>query len=429
MRLLLLLFLLSSLPFTTAAQAPATAKLREVHTNGQKYLTEDQIASLTGLTPGTQVGKQDLQDAADALVRTGLFAKVNYKFDTKGDAVTVTFLIEENPRLEVSYDNFPWYTDTELNDAIHKKLPFFDGHLPEAGAIVDAATAALQGFVAQRDPNAQVTHEVIASPLIDASLQQFTLQGPAPLIASLQFSDAKLAENPAVRAHLSEVLNHTYSRLTIDVFLAEQIRPIYLQQGYLRAKIGPPEVHLPSDAAGKLPDQIPVFVPCNPGDVYKWKGVDWAGNSALSTITLSNNIGLKPGDIANGQTVEGGWDRIREDYGHIGYLDVKLTPQAVYDDVAHTISYRVTVDEGKAYRYGSMTVTGMSVAGERLIRDSFPLKEGEVFDKKQFEDLLVRLESKRATVFKDLPVHYDTVGHFLQTDADKGTVEVLLDFK
>jgi hypothetical protein len=28
-----------------------------------------------------------------------------------------------------------------------------------------------------------------------------------------------------------------------------------------------------------------------------------------------------------------------------------------------------------------------------------------------------------------LPVHYDSVGHWLQTDAGKGTVDVLLDFK
>jgi hypothetical protein len=46
-----------------------------------------------------------------------------------------------------------------------------------------------------------------------------------------------------------------------------------------------------------------------------------------------------------------------------------------------------------------------------------------------FEDFLFRLESHRETIFKELPVHYDTVGHFLQTDPAKGTVEVLLDFK
>jgi hypothetical protein len=71
----------------------------------------------------------------------------------------------------------------------------------------------------------------------------------------------------------------------------------------------------------------------------------------------------------------------------------------------------------------------MSLAGERMIQEAWSMKPGDVFDKKVFEDFLVRLESHREAIFKDLPVHYDTVGHFLQTDVEKGMVEVLLDFK
>jgi hypothetical protein len=76
-----------------------------------------------------------------------------------------------------------------------------------------------------------------------------------------------------------------------------------------------------------------------------------------------------------------------------------------------------------------MSISGMSLAGERKIQEAWGLKPGDLFDKKVFEDFLLRLESKRETIFKDLPVHYDTVGHFLQTDAEKASVEVLLDFK
>jgi len=32
-------------------------------------------------------------------------------------------------------------------------------------------------------------------------------------------------------------------------------------------------------------------------------------------------------------------------------------------------------------------------------------------------------------VFGELPVHYENVGHWLQTDTSKNTVDVLLDFK
>jgi outer membrane protein assembly factor BamA len=407
-----------------------TATLREVRVEGAKHLTEAHISSLTGLAPGAQVGRKELQDAADVLVRTGLFAKVNFKYDTHNDNLVVTFHIEENARLPVSYDNFPWYSDSELDEALRKELPFYDGHLPEAGQVVERAAAVLKAFVSARDPHVEITHQVVLGALSDGSEQQFTVEGPVPKIARLEFSDPKLTEDLAVRAHIAEIVGHPYSRMAINVFLAEQIRPIYQQQGFLQAKIGPAEVRLSGDPnQQKLAEQIPVYVPCVPGAIYKWKGVEWKGNAAISSITLTRTMGLKVGDVANGQALEGGWERVREEYGQRGFLEAKVTPVAAYDDAVHTSSYEVSIVEGQAYRYGSMTISGMSLAGERMIQEAWSMKPGDLFDKKVFEDFLFKLESHRELIFKDLPVHYDTVGHFLQTDPAKGTVEVLLDFK
>jgi len=407
-----------------------TATLREVRVDGAKHLTEAQIVPLTGLAPGSQVGRKEMQDAADALVRTGLFGKVNFKYDTHNDNLVVTYHIEENPRLPVSYDNFPWYSDSELDEAVRKELPFYDGHLPEAGQVVERAASVLKAFVSARAPHIEITHQVVLSPLTDGSEQQFTVEGPVPKIAKLEFSDPKLTEDLRVQAHIAEIVGHPYSRMTINVFLAEQIRPIYQQQGFLQAKIGPAEVRLSGDPnQQKLAEQIPVYVPCVPGTIYRWKGVEWKGNAAISSITLANSMGLKAGDVADGQAIEGAWERVREEYGQRGFLEAKVAPIASYDDAGHTISYEVSIAEGRVYRYGSMTISGLSLAGERMIQEAWSIKPGGLFDKKVFEDFLFRLESHRETVFKDLPVHYDTVGHFLQTDEEKGTVEVLLDFK
>jgi len=407
-----------------------TATLREVRVEGAKHIPEAQIVPLTGLVAGAQVGRKELQDAADALVRTGLFAKVNFKYDTHNDNLVVTFHIEENARLPVSYDNFPWYSDAELDEALRKEIPFYDGHLPEAGQVVERAATILKAFVSVRAPNVEITHQVVLSPLSDGPEQQFTVGGPVPKIAKLEFSDPKLTEDLAVRAHIAEIVGHAYSRMTIHIFLAEQIRPIYQQQGFLQAKIGPAEVRLSGDPnQQKLTEQIPVYVPCAPGTIYRWKGAEWKGNAAISSITLTNTMRLKVGDVANGQTIEGGWERVREAYGQRGYLEAKVTPVAAYDDAAHTTSYEVTIVEGPVFHYGSMTISGMSLAGERKIQEAWSMKPGDLFEKKVFEDFMFRLESHRETIFKELPVHYDTVGHFLQTDPAKGTVEVLLDFK
>ena len=406
-----------------------TATLKEIHADGLKKLTETQVISLSGLSTGAQVGRKELQDAADALVKSGLFAKVNYNFTTHNDAVSLTFHLQENPRLPVSYDSFPWFADSELDDAIRKDLPFYDGTLPEGGAVVEQAASSLQAFLAAHGSNVQIAHAVLLSPLTDGSIHQFRVDGLSPQIASMEFSDAHLKESLAVQQHLPEILGKPYSRLAIDIFLAEAILPVYQEDGYLRAKIGPGEVRLSGNPNQKLPEQIPVYVPCQPGPVYHWNGVEWSGNQVLSTITLSTTLGLKPGDVANGMGIETGWDRIREEYGQRGYLEAKLTPTATYEDQAHTVSYAVSITEGPAFHFNQMTITGMSLAGERMIREAWPAKQGDVFDKKVFEQFLNRLEIHRDTIFKDLPLHYDTVGHWLQTDPAKSTVDVLLDFK
>lgn len=427
MRLRLLFFV--AIPFFAPTAYPQTATLREIHADGLKTLSEAHVVALAGLSTGTEVGRKELQDGADALVNSGMFAKVNYNFTTRNGGVVLTFHLEENRRLPVSYDNFPWYSDSELADAIRKDLPFYDGTLPEAGSVVERAGNSLKAFLAAHNAEASIEHVVLASPLSDITVQQFSVVGLAPKIGRVEFSDSGLMEDRAVLAHLPEIRGKAYSRMAIDIFLSESIRPIYLQGGHLRAKIGPSEVRLSGNPTQKLPEEIPVYIPCNPGPVYQWKSADWSGNAALSSITLANATGLKPGEPANGMTIEGGWDRVRAEYSHLGYLDVKLNATPVFDDQAHTVAYSIAVTEGPQYHFNGMIITGMSLAAERLIHEAWPLKPGDVFDGKVFDQLISALESHRESIFKTLPVHYETVGHFLQTDPAKGTVDALLDFK
>jgi len=407
----------------------ATAPLREIRADGVKSLPEPQVVTLTGLQTGVEVGKDDLQAAADKLVQSGLFAKVRYNFQSRTDGLLVIFHVEEAPRIPVYFDNLPWFADSELNDTIRTKLPFYDGTLPEAGRVVDQAADAMGQFLVTHGLQAAVEHQVVANPIGDGSVQQFHINAEALHIAGVEFSDPALNSSQIVRQQLPELLGKPYSRTAIDMFLAEQILPTFLQRGFLRARLGPPEVRLTGNPNKKLPEQIPVYVPVNPGAVYHWKGVEWSGNNVLSSITLTNSLGLKSGDVADGIGIEAGWDRVREEYAHRGYMQAKVEPAAVYDDAAHTVVYRVRIDEGKPFHFGSMVITGLSTNAERHLRDAWPIPTGQLFDKAKFEEFLTKLQAHSTEIFRDLPIHYDEVGHWLQPDEAKGTVDVLLDFK
>jgi outer membrane protein assembly factor BamA len=414
---------------TAQTAGSGTAELREVKSDGQKKLTEGQIAGLTGLQTGTQVGRDDLQKAADKLVASGLFATVKYDFKTRAEGLTLSFHVTESPWVPAYYDNFPWFGDSELNDAIRAQLPFFDGTLPEGGKVVDIAAEAIRGFLVAHKLDSPVQHQVVANPLGDGNIQQFTVEDAGLKIASLSFSDAALATNPVVQQHLSEINDKPYSRTTIDVFLAEQIRPVYLRQGYLKAKLGPPEVRLSGPPTAKLPEELPVYVPVTAGDLYHFGDAQWSGNNVISSIALASYFGLKTGAVANGMEIEAALEQIREEYGRRGYLDAMVQPETSFDDAAHIVSYKIAIAEGKQYHMGGWVVTGISTNAESRVRTTFPIAAGDVFDKIKYEDFLVQLQSHSKDIFGELPVHYDNVGHWLRADATRGIVDVLLDFK
>src|SRR5438105_5047715 len=68
-----------------AAQNNSTAALREIRSEGLKAFTNEQVTALSGLQIGQQVGRDDLQGAADKLVQSGVFAHVKYTFQSRAD--------------------------------------------------------------------------------------------------------------------------------------------------------------------------------------------------------------------------------------------------------------------------------------------------------------------------------------------------------
>jgi len=426
-----LALLFSLLAGDTSAQTPeaGASTLRELHAGGMKTIAETNVLPLAGLQTGSQVTRKDLQAAADRLVQSGLFAKVKYDFHTTPEGVTVTFHVEEASRIPAYFDNFPWFSDGELSAAIRTRFPFYDGSLPEAGDAVDQAGDALKNLLASHGLQVAVEHQVLANPLSEGTVQEFQIQGAALRIAKIEFSDASVNSSPTVQQHLSELLGKPYSRMTLDLFLSENVRPYFVRQGFLRSKLGPPEVRLTGNPNQKLPEEIPVYIPVVAGAVYHWKTLEWSGNSVLSTITLTSVAGMKPGDLANGMDMEAGWDRVREEYAHRGYLEAKVDPSPAYDDQGHTVSFDVKVDEGKQYKFGVIVVTGISVSAERRLRERWPIPGGEIFDKTKYEEFLATLESHPEKIFGDLPLHYENVGHWVRTDAGLGIADVLLDFK
>lgn len=409
--------------------APKASRIAGITVTGTRKFPVDQIISASGLKTGDVVSTEQIQGAADRLAALGIFSSVNYRFSSKGDAISLEFLVQEAPTVPLSFDNFPWFTDDELAAAIRQEVGLFTGESPESGTMVDEITNVLDKLLASRHIKGDLAHQLVAQPVGEGMILQYRVDDPSLVIQSVRFGDPLAADSERLKDRLSDIKGQPYSRFAIEVFENEQVRPLYASKGYLRAKIGPPQPNMTGKSDNPGNSNMEVLIPITPGSVYSWNGATWRGNMAVLSGSLDAVVGMKPGEAADGMRIDSLWRDIESEYTKRGYLDAKLDPQPDFDDNAHRVSYRVNITEGLQYRMGEMVITGLSLDAEKRLQHVWQLAPGQIFDDAYFEKLLKMLAKPNPVIFGDMPVHYDQCGHWLRPNPDKHTVDVLLDFK
>jgi outer membrane protein assembly factor BamA len=405
---------------------PGTARLDSVVFAGSMRFTSEQIATAIDLHPGTTVGRDELQGAADKLAALGLFTNIQYKFATVLGGVKVTYQVSDVPALPVTFDNFPWFSDKELSAGLKASGILFDGGAPSKGTVLDAISAALEKLLDTRNVHAHVSHELIAQPFNNQSVQEFRVENADLTIQKVDFSDALAQNDHVVQERLPDLIGKPYSRSRVELFEFEQVRPVYLARAYLKVEFGEPVAHFAANPENPLSGQLIVAAPVNPGVAYAWGGVQWKGNDSISAQDLNKSSALLPGEPADGNKIQSLWESARAAYAQLGYLDADLNPTPQFDEQTKRVTYVADVNEGPQYHMGKLVLTGLSIEGERRLKKAWSIAPGAVFDKSIYDDF-VNTGIKAA--FVGLPVHYDKIGKFLQVDPQNARVDVLLDFQ
>jgi outer membrane translocation and assembly module TamA len=295
--------------------------------------------------------------------------------------------------------------------------------------MIDQMTAVIESLLASKDVKGTVTHQLVAAATGQGMTMQFHVEGAPLRVQSLQFEDPLAANSERLKDRVPDIKGQPYSLFAVDLFENEQVRPLYISKGFLRAQIGPPQTRLIPDMNNPKESAVELSIPIQQGPAYSWKGVSWQGNMAVPPPGLDSVIELKPGEVADGMKIEDQWQKVEVEYGRRGYLDMKLDAKPQFDDAAHQISYAVTISEGQQYRMGDMVITGLSLEAEKRLRQAWQIAPGQIFDDAYYEQHVKILAKPSRDIFGDLPVHYHEFGHLLRPDASRHTVDVLLDFK
>ena len=409
--------------------APAAAKIAEIKVTGSQKHSATELAAASGIKVGDVVTKDQLQAAADRLAKSGLVSNVNYQFTTDAAGVHLVFDVQDAEVVPVLFDNFPWFSDEELGAALRQSVGMFDGTAPPQGEVLDKMTGALQDLLFSHGIHGRVEHTLLERPDGPGQVVEFTVTGLVVRVAAVTFTDSLAMKSIDVSARLVDAVGQPYSRMAMIVFDYEQVRPVYLTNGFLKVQFGMPIAVLTGETNDKGEKTVRVTVPVTPGVKYMFGGLTWTGASAFNDFALTSLIALAPGAVADGNKFQGGLQKVIQNYANAGYLDTQVDPQPQFDDAGAKVAYQIKVTEGPQYKMGNLVITGLSLDGERKLRAAWTLAQGVPFNQDYFDAFVSRMKKPMPEVFGNTPVHYDKIGDLLRRNEQNHTVDVLLDFQ
>ncbi|HEX8557248.1 MAG TPA: POTRA domain-containing protein [Pyrinomonadaceae bacterium] len=422
-----LALLLSAAPARALQQKPV--RLDRIEFKGLERVRDAEALEKSGLQVGQSVDIDAVEAAANRLLESGLFANLSYTLKGTTDKALLTFeVVERKWTMPVVFDNFVWFTDDELNAAVRRKLPAFDGTAPEAGGVTEQIKQALGELLRERKIEGAVEHALSENPAARRVEHLFSVRGPGLRVCKLDFAGARAVDEETLVTKSGGLFDNDFSRTYAAGFVESNLLPLYHERGYLRAAFSPPRV---TPEASPECRGVAVAMTVDEGSIYVWDKAAWEGAAGLTAQELDAALGMKGREVANAVKIAKGLAAVRRAYGRKGFLGVRIRPETEFDDAARSVSYRFRIEEGAQYRMGELTVNGLDEVATNNLRGRWRLLSREIYDEGYLDEFVKKSvpEYVREMARAGTPLPAFKIETRVTPDHAKQTVAVLINFR
>ncbi|MGA8216624.1 MAG: POTRA domain-containing protein [Candidatus Sulfotelmatobacter sp.] len=380
--------LLLCLSVAAQVQPHASYKLIAVKVTGSKRFTQEEVAAASGLPVGTIVHEEDFKKAARQLGETGAFTKnITYTYSYSSAGTRLEFQVTDAEKfVPARFADFVWFTDEELLQKLHERVPLFKRELPTNGRMPDQVSDVLQAMLVENGIPGHV--EYLRTNGKDERIESidYNVAGVSIRIHRVEFDGAEAGEIPLLQTAAERLLDREYSRAFMTNFIEHALLPIYHEHGYLKASCAPPQLKVVKVASADAIDnkQPPTFVdvtfPVTPGLLYKLTRWEWSGNKEISSDALDPFLHAKAGQTANTIQLENDLRAVRTLYSSHGYILASIKVDIEFDDAAGTVAYHLAVREDSLYRMGQLEFRGLDNSLTARLRAAWKIRPGDVYD-------------------------------------------------
>jgi outer membrane protein assembly factor BamA len=338
------------------------------------------LGRATGLKPNSEVTQDDLQNAAKRLGGSGAFRGVQFTFmPAKGvRGVEADFAVTDAEQfLPVTFDNFLWFSDSDLQQLVHEAVPLFNGSVPQSGTMTEDVKAALVQALSEKGLPNQVSYTLSAAEAGQPiSAVSYKVDNAGFKIADFRFTNNSHLPSDALLQSLAFLKDQEYSYSLIKQALTRNLVPVCRNRGFLKCAVDAFNPELQQQA-------VTIVADISEGPQFKLSGYQWSGNTLIPTAELTKHITIKVGEPVDFSRLQDDLAKVKKAYGKFGReaATVNAIPAFNADQVAYTFQ----VNEGDVFHMGTVEFLGMDSALAQKLQAAWKLSEGQPYDNTYYQ--------------------------------------------
>jgi outer membrane protein assembly factor BamA len=376
-------------------------------------LPKEIILEVSGLRIGSPIDKAGIEAACLKLHQSGLFSSLEYRYATgpKGGFALTLKVTDHGSMLDATID-VPGVGEDGLWQWLAARYPSFNRKLPGNDAAQQFVARKLEAYLGAK-LNGQRLVARLEADLTRGGKPVVSLQPEVlPRIASLTFS----GQQEFTSEELDKILRKAkaldgYTDRGFRMLLEFNVRQAYENRGMYRVRF------LNVTPQFTDPSAVSVAVRVEDGPRFTLGEVQLIGEG-LPAGPMLGAAKVKKGQTANWSEIQQGiWDMERI-VKRTGYFNATAVPERNLDDSRRVLDLKIPFRMGPLYRFGRLSLVGLSAEAEAQARKIWRLRPGDPFDYAYPSDFIpvfsqtVRFDRPTATEVKMAPGTGDNVMDF-----------------
>jgi len=382
------IFLLLIILFFTAINLSAqrrSVKILDVSVEGAKTTDPNMIRLNSGLSTGTEITGESIQDAIRQLWRLDLFSDIEVLIDRElVEGVYLIIRVKEYPRLE----KVELAGNKKLKkDDIDEILNYYSGQVINPTMLARARQKVYEKYKEKGYLLATIRTTEIPS-LTDSNrviVRFFFDEGKKVQIEKIKFYGNTTFSDGKLKKQFKKTKEDRWWRgadFDQEKYVEDlgKLIEFYQNEGFRDVEVLKDSIYY-----NEANDDMYIDIWLNEGEKYIFGDITWEGNNLFSDEELAANIRFEKGEIYSKKKInEAIFQYIGNLYYDRGYIYANITPRETVDE-NNELDIHFFVTESQQAKINEIKITGNTKTKEKVVRREIRIYPGDTFNRSLLE--------------------------------------------